>query len=426
MKAEAADYFGRFTLGAFSATERFANPVAGSDTNDYLRGSGRLYLRIFDIGEGRWDMVTDIRDKYDAFSQLNATLWQLDPKNYVHARQVYVSNFTSDSPVAFKMGRFAAYETGGTYADGMTSHYRWTKSYRTGLLAGYDPVAQDTDQLVFRSQAQVFGLYSVYEPINSQFTKSLIVDHALVQKKYDGQTDRQYFYQNLIYQWNPLSRVISSTFVDFVPRTFVQTASIEWDQGWVADSVSRLNLFSVDAIEYQRRQGVLETLSPNPYQQGSLEYEWHWNKLNTVTPSFLMGRRAYDGLTVQESKVTVHLREFTDRRWDLYYDGGQRNNFTSNDVFVGAGAGFYTDVWESSLDLDYETRKYVDDVIKHPWLMTFNLSYIRNKNLFFSLSSETANDETVRILSYFVRMTYRFGSRETAPLRDGSPPRGRL
>ena len=39
---------------------------------------------------------------------------------------------------------------------------------------------------------------------------------------------------------------------------------------------------------------------------------------------------------------------------------------------------------------------------------------------------QSATDENTKILTFLGKITYRFGNKTLAPLRDGTPPRGRL
>jgi hypothetical protein len=427
--AAASDYFGRLSLGNFFSTERYVATTVDSSSSDYLTFSGRAYLRILDIGEGKWDFVIDLRDKYDQFDSLNKTKLQLEPKNYFQARQLYFGNFQVQTKNNYLIGRFSLPEAGGAYVDGLAYQHRTSPAYRIGAFAGLSPLNELTQSLELRSNTSTWGLISAYEPKDLTSSNNIIFSHSLVSQSFGSEVDRRYFYQYAFYQWSAASRILSNIYLDTLPSVYLQNWSLNWDQGLGNElsppNIIHVHLLGVDTIRYRRIQNIRETLDSSPYNQTRLQWDLIPRARVTISPSFTYGKRNLDGLTKQELRLKTNLSGWLKPQYDFGFSFGSRKNFVSNDQFISITAGYFSDRFELSLDLDYSKEIAATETLT-PITALLNASYVRNKNLFFSISGESSRDEKVQIAAFFAKVTSRFGSKETAPLRDGAPPRGAL
>jgi hypothetical protein len=428
ISAYSSEYYGRASLGSFLSNERYSTSDTGSNKNDFLNMSGRLYLRFYDITPEQLEVVTDIRDKYDQFDQLNKTQLQLDPKNHFQLRTMYVSNFHSLRSLQFIAGRFSSIETGGTFTDGGGVQFKVNSDYRIGAVAGMNPMSEDTQIVEANSKATMLGIYSAYEPKDIQASiesKNFFFNHAFVSQKYNGQEDRRYFYQSLYYQWSARSRILSSLYLDFLPTTRMQNFNINWDQDIGAKEVVHFQLLDVDSIQYRRRQGIRETLPSSSYEQISGQFDMPYLNASTVTSAITFGKRKTDSLTKTEAKFKFLNNDFADSNYDSNTFLGYRKNFTSTDIFMGAGFGYYVKKIELTTDLEFAKEKYPTMSLT-PIILTLNGSYIQSRDFFYSASFEYARDEIMSKLAIFFKLTYRFGTKEITPLRDGAPKRGTL
>lgn len=424
-EAGAYDYFGRLSLGSFTSTERFAAGSFGSDKNDYQTYTGRIYLRVNDLGERRWELVSDIRDKYDQFDELNKTKLQLDPKNHFQVRQLYTSDFQSNRSFNFIFGRFSLLDAGGSYVDGIGSQYRASPNYRIGAFGGLSPYDEKTQEIQMNTATTTIGAYSSYEPRDTSLSKNLIVSHGLVSEMHQGDEDRRYLYQNVYYQWNPRSRILNTVYLDMVPTAYLQTWGLNWDQGVADGHVSHIHLMGVDTIRYRRLQGLRERLEASPYQQVMAQWDWLPSRKVTVAPSVTHGRRSIDSLTKTEYRLKANWRGVIKPQFDFDAFLGSRRSFTTDDQFIGGSTGYYSLRWEFTTDLETGTEQSASETL-HPIIVGINASFVQDKDLFYVFSFEYAKDEKVQILAALLKLTYRFGSKTTAPLRDGAPARGVL
>lgn len=423
----AVSYYGRASIGGFTSKETFSEANSGSNANDFQTASGRFYLRVADITKNDWDFVMDARDKYDQFDKLNTTAFQLEPKNSFHFRQLYTSNLQSDSNFLTAVGRFPLFDTGGSYLDGVQFQYKWGR-WRGGAYGGLDPFNPETEQFDNVSKYKAYGIFSHWEPLNQSWSKNFFMTHSYVTRLYQSETDRRYFYQNIFYKWGPNSRLFSTTYLDFVPRTYAQLFTFRYDQDLWKNAVSHIDFIGVDAIQYRRNQGVRETLAPSQYQQGQVQLDIPIagsDSKNTVSPSYLYGKRQLDQLIKQETKLKFNFVELGSNFWDLRVSLGTRKNFVSNDQFSGLELGYYRARYEVTTEANYAIEKYETKTL-HPLTLLLSTTWIPSRDLFFSISGEYAKDEEVLITSAYFKLTYRFGSKESPPLRDGAPPRGTL
>jgi hypothetical protein len=206
----------------------------------------------------------------------------------------------------------------------------------------------------------------------------------------------------------------------------VQTGNVLWQQGIDKDWASQLSVLGIDVIEYSRRQGVRELLSPSPYKEVGAKLDYSPSPLNKWQFATKSGVRDADQLSKNEFSVAFEKNQWLSRNIDGIAKIGIRKNFTSNDKFVHFFTGYFSRKWESGLDLDYSIENYNDGVIKHAITTEVSLSNFLSKDLYSTFSVQRAADETVQIWTGFFKVGYRFGNQEIPPVRDGASPRGQL
>ena len=427
-KAFPAFVHGRFTAGAYTATERFSDSSAtGSDKNDFQIVSSRMFLQIEKIGNTDWESSIDLRDKHDFFDKLDRERLQLTARNDFQARQLSVRNSTAKKFLGLQFGRFPIQEAGAVYVDGAQAEEHWTPQLVSSVFAGLNPKPEGTSYLVFDPKASVAGATLTFQRATGGWDKNLYLAHSIVQKSYSGNLDRFYLFHNGMYQWEENSRLMSLIYFDTVPNVYVQTANVSWQQEWGKRLLSDLSALSIDVIEYSRRQSVLSRLPSSPYSEGSLLLTWRLHQIqDRYYLRFQNGKRSVDNLTKNSAEVGFAQSGLFGPKWDLYTSFETGKNFTSNDIEARLGVGFFSRVWEWNLDTSYGQQANDDGTTTHPKVIDTALSYYISRKTFSSISGQIANDEKVQILSAFFRIGYRFGDREVPPVRDGAPPRGAL
>lgn len=417
---------GRISVGVQSSTERFKTADFGSDTNDYLSSSQRFFYKISEYGSDKWDFVFDIRNKYDAFDKLNKELLQLNAKDEFQPRQLSARWVNPQGDYSATLGRFQSLETGAIYVDGLLAEYRFNSDWITGLLAGLNPKVLDEAQLKSDPAAQEAALYLTYKSKTGGWDTNQYLSHGLVVQKYHGLTERQFLFHNGILQWEENSRIISLVYLDFVPRLNAQTANIIYQQDINSFLSTELAYLGIDTIEYQRQQNVLSTLSPSPYKESNAALNFLLSRDHSAYLNATYGERQIDQLKKTEVSLGYRLKNFITNNWDTEVKIGTRKNFTSQDQLFRWGLGYFSNNWESNLDLEYIVQNNDDGVKTHPLTAELGITSFISKEIFATTSFQRASDENVTIMGFFLKLGYRFGSKEVPPIRDGAPPRGRL
>ncbi|MEQ1876127.1 MAG: hypothetical protein ABL958_05740 [Bdellovibrionia bacterium] len=422
-----ADIYGRVTLGGFAAKETYSDTDGGSDRNDYMTASGRIFLRASALGESRnWEFVSDIRDQNDFFDKLNRERLQLEPVNTFQVRQLKVRYETSNRVALGEVGRFPVIEAGNVHCDGMLAGLKITPGLRWAAFGGLNPKRNDQTYVRYNDDSFVSGTYFKYQSQDIGWEKNLFSSIAFVSQAVGHDIDRQYIFNNSVYQWSANSRLLYFVYLDFVPHTYVQMGYLSWmqDLGWRL--TSEVNGLAVDVIEYTRRQGLRERLSASAYKEGSFKLRNDLAPSFNLSTTFAYGQREADQLIKREYIFGVGMPRLLSSRVDVSLKLGYRDNFTSQDSFARFGTGYFSSEWELTLDVEGGQEIYSTGETLHPLTAEASLGAIFSKPFFIAVSVERAQDERVSVWAGFFKLTYRFGSTEAPPVRDGAAPRGRL
>lgn len=420
----AAKVHGRASFGTMAATERFSDSNTASNKNDFMISSARYYTKVTEINNSYLGFVADFRDKNDFFDKLNREKLQLDNKNEFQVRQLFALH--QIGKMNFNLGRFPVLDAGSVYTDGLLIGYKLGSSWNTAIFGGLNPKRVDQTYVQWNPTSQISGTYLTYQNKLGGWDRNLFSTSAFVNQTTNGETDRTYFYNSTGFQWQLNSRILTLLYLDFAPRTNVQIGSLYWRQVILPTLLSQFNLLGIDVIEYTRKQDVRERLPPSPYREASLKLDYAQNSNDTFELGFLGGRREFD----QKTKSQAHLGLLKNRvfgpKWDSSFKIGGRHNFTSDDNFAHISLGYFSRLWEGQLDLEYANEKYEDGKSLQPVTTEVSCSYYFSKSIYGSLSFMRAADQEVEILSGYVRLSYRWGTQDIPPVRDGAPPRGTL
>ena len=424
-KAFGFRYHGRVALGVYNSVEQFKNPGFSSEHNDVRNLSGRFYLGLAELGPTDMEFVADLRDKHEFFGQLTKDQLSLEERNTFQVRQLSVGDPKAFGRGYYQLGRFSVMDAGSVFNDGLEMGWR-NASWKTGLFAGLNAKRHEQSYVQSNSESKQGGLYVTYEGQSGGWSKVLRISHAFVQQMYESDVDRQFVYQNILYQWGRYNRILSLLYVDLVPRTNVQNGLVSFQNRITRRFENQLNVSGVDVVEYQRNQGVREKLDPSPYQEVKDKVTFRQTPRLSWIVQGRYGIRKADDLKRTEGAIGVGLPGYFSKRWDMFVIGGTRNEFTSKGYFLNFKIGYFSDKRELTLSLDAATEKYEDGSKLTPIIVELGATQHLSKKFFGILSLQGATDEEVTIMGAFVRLGYRFGNREISPLRDGAAPRGQL
>ncbi|MCB0367179.1 MAG: hypothetical protein H6624_08205 [Bdellovibrionaceae bacterium] len=423
--AQAFRYHGRLALGVYNSIEEFKNPGVSSEHNDVRNLSGRFYLGLSEVGSSKFDITADVRDKHEFFGKLTKDQLALEERNTFQVRQLSIGDPQVFGRGFYQVGRFAVLDAGSVFNDGIELGWR-TGGWKSGLFAGLNAKRHEQSYVQSNAESKQGGLYSTYESKGGGWSRVFRMTHAFVQQMYESDVDRQFLYQNILYQWGLYNRVLTLLYLDMVPRTNVQNALMSLQNRLTTRLENQLDLSGVDVIEYQRNQGVREKLDPSPYQEVKDKITFRQTPRFSWIAQGRYGIRKVDDLKRTEGALGIGLPGYFSKRWDMFVLLGSREEFNSKGVFVNYKVGYFSDKRELTLSVDASTEKYEDGTKLNPVVVELSASQQLSKELFGIISLQGAADEEVTIMGAFVRVGYRFGNREISPLRDGAAPRGQL
>jgi hypothetical protein len=431
--AHALSYFGRIMVGDYFDSETLNQPAFNQSTsNDFEILSTRLYFKASDIGSQNLETTVDIRDKDDFFDKLDSENLRLTPTHQFQAYQLNIKIPSNTTGFYGTAGRFYVPEAGGEFTDGGEIGYRWSQSWRTALFGGLFPKPQEQSYVGFDTNSQVAGAYSLFQPSNSSWSENLYWANAFVAENVQEHLDRLYFYNNLIYQWSSTGQVFALVYVDFVPNIYVQTALVSLNQSLSDIWSLQASLTLVDVIEYSRIQGVLETLPSSPYREGSINFRANTGGAAFWDTQLTYGEREADELQKAEIQTGPSIFRLVDDHVNVKLGLGGGKNFISNDLFTQDSLGYFSNDWEFDASMNYTLSANDFGLMYHKWYTELSVARYFSREFFANLAVERAVDEQVSLWSGYVKLSYNFGERNTAPLRDTAPlrnpplPTGRL
>lgn len=422
--AFAVSVAGRFTVGGYYARETFseADPFIG-DRNDVQTVSARSYLKVSQIADPDDSFVADLRDKHDFFDKVDKQNLTLTDSNELQVRQL---SYGSDRRgVGYRVGRFPIYDAGAVNVDGASVNYR-TDNWNAFAFGGLNPLEYGKSYLQFRPKAQTYGAGFTFVPTELGARRGVTTSTAIVQESFSGEVDRRYIYQQFDIPFSSQQRLVSNLYVDTVPKMQLQNGIVFLDSLWLRNWKTQLSYLTLDTVQYVRRQDVREQLLPSAYNELRFSTRYLSELGNDWNLDLLNGVRAYDGKTRTLAELRTRLAQVGERRnWDFTLGFKTGKNFESQDLSAMFGVGFYSRLWELTAEQSYGIEKF-STTTYHPLITNLSVGRFFSRAFLSSFSFERIADERVEILALFFRLTYRYGSKTLAPIRDGSPPRGSL
>jgi hypothetical protein len=422
---EATTYSGRATIGGYYSREHFSIESDGQYNNDFETFSSRLYTRFSDIGDDNVDLVFDLRDKHDFFEKLDAERLALKGNNTLQLRQLSLYRGAPASAWRGTLGRFPITDAGAVDLQGADAGLRWAEGFSSSVFGGWDTKLPDQTWVQFNPHAYAFGTYTVFQPPSNSWKRTFHAATAFVGKEVSKHLDRLYLYDFFLWEWNSPSRIMGMMYLDFRPRTYVQTGFLSYTQQISKSWQSFLQGSAIDAIEYSRRAGILQTLPSSPYKEATASLREEMNDNLALDYAGIYGYRTVDGRRLEEYSLGAHFNRIASKLVSGSVKLGGRKNFTSRDYFTKLSLGYYPKDFELNLDESFALQKE-NGTTYYPLISELSLAYFFSREVYGTVSYENAFSKIAKINSFFLYVGYRFGSKDVAPLRDGAPPRGRL
>jgi hypothetical protein len=293
------------------------------------------------------------------------------------------------------------------------------------LFGGLNPKQELESHLEFETKAMNKGVSSVYFKRKKRQGGYYFLANSIVEQTYDGEVDRRFLFHNSIIQSDHYHRFTSLLYFDFSPSVKIQNLWLNYWQNMKNHFSYSISASRVDVIEYIRRSGIRETLAGSIYDKVKIKLKHRRTKGVTTHYQLSHGQRQSDSLTKSVAQVGWTFNRFMKKRMNSYIHLGYRKNFVSNDMYTKLGLGYFSKDWEYSIDQEVilEDRS---GVTKIPTITELIASHSYSREIFTSVSLQYARDGEVNIVSTFIKLSYRFGSSDVAPIRDFAPRQGKL
>lgn len=422
--SKAALITGRLSVGGYISKETISAPGETSGTNDFATVSSRLYLKVQNLGG--LDFVTDLRDKHDFFDKLSADRRSLKDANDFQVREAS-ARYPNPGGVFFtSLGRFSILEAGSVFVDGIELGSKLHQNLKLGTFGGHNPKRPEYSYLRSDNPDITYGAYLSSQSPPGNTTKFYNSSHAYVVNSVNGFNDRQYFYSQIHYQYNSLSRILSNLYIDFVPRTFLQNGNLLFHHGFSKNFDASLQLSAIDTITYSRSRNVLETLPSSPYQDASVHMRAASSSSSQWLADLRYGKRELDNKVRQEGKLGYRQLGLLSSRLDITTFIGYRQEFITQGPEFLLESSYFSRSWEYGLNFQTSVEERTDNDANnpaslHPMTIEAYIANLTSGNLFSTLSIEYARNEIVSILSAFFKITYRFGPSDLPPVRERAP-----
>lgn len=424
--AFAYSYYSRFTFGSFISREHFVQSLDGQNNNDFATLSARLFFHAQDIGDQKFELNVDVRDKHDFFEKLDRQLLLLGPENTLQVRRLSLKLPNESGRFFTEVGRFPVPQAGGIHLDGGLAGWRWSPELYTGLFGGLNPKTTEQEYLTFNSQANTIGLFTTYQPPSLNWNRHLYWSATMASENHSGHLDRVFLYQNLLYQWSIPNQILALITVDFVPRTYIQNGILSWNQQWSEPWSSEISMSTIDVIQYSRNQDLLEVLDPSPYHEVKAKFNLKLNSKLHLRSRISHGIRENDSLKRTEFTFGPLWPQWLDKHATGQILLGFRKNFSSEDQLIRGSIGYFSKLWEVDFSGEYGLRSEISGTLYHTTSLELGVTRQFSKQFMGTVFIQKASDERVDIYSLSLKIGYRFSNAPIPPLREGNPPRGKL
>jgi hypothetical protein len=426
--ASATQVSGRFSFGFYASQENFSDDSQG-DNNDFMTTSERMYLKIQKWGP--FDAIFDLRDTHDFFDKLDAERTHLIGTDFFQFREADIRYPNQNGSFYAAVGRFSIMDAGSAWVDGAEIGERFGHGWRFGIFGGHDPKRPEDIYMRSDTPDVDYGTYVSYQNPSPSWQHLFNTSLAYFENSVNGFVDRRYAFSNLLYQWNYASRLISNIYLDMVPRTFIQNGNVTYQQGISKDFDTSATLTAWDSITYSNQTGVLDQLPSSPYREASVRARYRLSEKTRWLNELNYGQRLADQTELKEAKTGAQVVGIFSPKIEMTGYLGYLEEFVARGPMGYFEIDYFSRQWEFGFNVNASAQQRFDDYggtpsTLNPVTTELNIARIISNSFLATAALQYAHDEIATIYSGFLTVTYRFGGKDLAPIRDGAAPRRRL
>ncbi|MBT3984020.1 MAG: hypothetical protein HOE90_21875 [Bacteriovoracaceae bacterium] len=417
---------GRVTFGSYFSDENFKRNTAEGKSNDFLIFSSRFYLKGDKAAPYNHDFALDLRGKYDFYGKLDKDKQTLHDEYDAHPRQAYIKKSRRSHGLEYQLGRFSVDGVGINYVDGLQTNYKLNSTFKLGAYGGLIPKLTGEQKYSFNSKSKQSGVLLFFRPRRLGFRKYFFSSHGFSIQGYGSQTDRSFLHSHNSYIWGRRGRFYSNIVLDFVPRTFLQKGDFSISSDLSKKVSAELGWGTHDNLAISRSKTKREVKYSNRYGEVTTKLSYDFWEYNGIFIEGKIQRRKSDSSYSNQSTVGLDFPRFLKKEFSLYSYFSFRNDYEKKEYKANLALSYFARLWELFIDQSISQQNYDNNQVLRPIVAELGWAYFWARGLMTTFSYQYSTNANVDIYQVLFKLSYRFGSKPSAPLREGAPKKGHL
>lgn len=421
--ARALDYSGRFNLGLFSATERYATSSQGTDANDQSVLTTRGFFEAVNIGSAKQEFILDLRDKHDMYGKVDQQDLRLTQANRFAVRQ-FAYKSSRNNTWQWAVGRVQLPDAGLQRNDGAVIGYKMSKEFYVGLFGGLGVSKSVIAHNAPHTKSAQGGVITTYQANGGTNLRSIFAATSfyLAPSHFDNEKGSLYLFHRSMLMFSQTTYLNAIVLGIMSPESALQNFVLNFTTRPLSATEMTLGFSRLDLTLYDERRELRDALPASDYQEGRFNLRQIVTAIMSLKLKTRYGKRSADGLSRYEATAGPFLSGIVNNRLDLGLSGGVRRNYQSNDQLIRLILDFYADSFNLSLDQEVIKETYdVSGEVLNPMITTASANFYFGRNLFSGVMLQYQKDERVTVTSFLLTLGYRFGNRLLTPVRKRAP-----
>ena len=416
---------GSVRVGVHTSTETLEPTLAKEKSNDQNITFVRALIRGAGINRGKSQFTLDIRADNNPYGALDAAAETLAPKTSTVIQEASFEKLSKFKGFYYKLGIFPVKEAGANNA-GVELGIRTSRTTRYSIFVGQEPPDNPDRSATKTTGSSLVGAYITTEPKQKGARTGRYMSNAVISgpsQDLRSSEPRTWFYHNAYWQMSRKNRLFTNAEIDLSPSSSLQHIWLSWLRTFSRKTNGTLIVNRIDSSQYEMGRDPRDSLVASPVI--TLEYDLR-QKLSSkmkVQYSAVYSRRDSDGLAKSDFSAGLILPKYIGKNTSVGITGGVRNNFRSSDIYIKAGANYYSQKFDIDADFTISQEKYITGENLSAQIIDIWGGYYISTKLQGGFGAQSINDGQANIQTLMITIGYRFGRQSITPHRTQAPDR---
>ena len=416
---------GSVRIGVLTSKEKLEPSLAKESSNDHNMTFVRALIRGSGINRGKSQFTLDLRSKYNPYGTLDAAAETLAPQTSNIIQQASFEKLSKFKGFYYKLGVFPIKEAGINNA-GMELGIRTSRSTRYSVFVGQEPTDNPDRSATKTIGGSLVGVHLTTEPKKKGGRQSRYMSNAIIRapnQDLKSSEPRTWFYHNAYWQIGRKNRLFTNAELDLSPNSSLQHLWLSWWRTFSRKTHGTLLVNRIDTTRYEMRRNPRDALVASPVITFKYDLRQKISPKMKVMYSATYSRRDSDGLAKSDFSTGFILPRYLGNNTSVGITGGVRNNFRSSDLYIKAGANYYSQNFDMDADLTISQEKYITGENLSARIIDIWGGYYISKQLQGGFGAQSINDGQANIQTLMITIGYRFGKQSITPHRTQAPDR---